>query len=866
MASSPSIAPDYDVVVVGAGFTGIYAIHKFRDRMGLSVHGFDAADDVGGTWYWNRYPGARVDIESVHYSYSFDEELQQRWHWTERFPAQPEILTYLDHVADRFDVRREFTFGTRVTSVGWDDEADLWRVETDDGRTTTARFFVSGAGTLSVPKTPDFPGVETFAGTTLLTGNWRQEVDLTGQRVGVIGTGSTGIQAISEMAKQAGTLTVFQRTPNYATPIGNYPTDPTEEAAEKARYTEIRNASRNHFLGVPYDEVQPSALAVSAEERRAVFDDRWDRGGFRLFIDSFGDILVDQEANDTAADYIRSRIRERVKDPATAERLCPTTYPYGTKRPPLETDYYEAFNRDTVSLVDVADNPVDAIVPEGVRLADGALHELDVLVLATGFDACTGPLLAMNITGRNGLRLADSWAEGPQTYLGLTVHGFPNLFMVTGPQSPSVLYNMPLAIEDHVDLIGDTLAYMAEHGHRVVEPTEKAQNQWVEETTRLSEMTLLPTSATSWYMGANIPGKPRRVLVYLGGAPRYRAICNNVQKNGYRGFAFADRSGGLDESSAAVELDPCFMYIVEALEQQQFTGFRDAGVEGTRAVVDSFVDMQAPKKKVASIAEHAYGTDPEQRLRVYRPLTATDTSPVVLYLHGGGFVGGGLEVADEPARDLADRTGAVVVSATYRRAPEHQFPAAHDDAYAALRWTVDHADELGVDVDRLALAGDSAGGTLAAGTAMQAVRDGIDIASLLLVYPLVNATITTPSRAEFATGYVIELDDLAWFGEQYVASEVDVADPRLALDTADLRGLPPTLVITNECDTLRDEAELLAERMCQAGVEAHVRRFDGLAHGTFWMSLAVFGCEAQRRAAADFLVSHLSRTLVGSPG
>jgi cation diffusion facilitator CzcD-associated flavoprotein CzcO/acetyl esterase/lipase len=864
MTSPADPTPDYDVIVVGAGFAGIYAIHKFRDQMGLDVRAFDAASGVGGTWYWNRYPGARVDIESVHYSYSFDEALQQEWHWSERYPAQPEILRYLNHVADRFDVRKDISFDTRITAVTWDDDSSLWQVATDGGATHTARFFVSGGGTLSVPKTPDFPGVETFAGRTLLTGNWLEDVDLTGQRVGVIGTGSSGIQAISEIAKVAATLTVLQRTPNFATPIGNYATNPAEEAAEKATYAEIREASRNHFLGVPYSDVQPSALAVSAEERRAIFDDRWDRGGFRLFIDSFQDVLLDQDANDTAADYIRSRIQERVTDPATADLLCPTTYPYGTKRPPLETDYYEAFNRDSVALVDVATNPIDAVVPEGVRLADGIVHEFDVLVLATGFDACTGPLLAMNITGRDGVRLADEWADGPQTYLGLTVSGFPNLFMVTGPQSPSVLYNMPLAIEDHIDLIGDTIAYMAEHGHVVIDASEQAQDQWVAETTAISEMTLLPKSASSWYMGANIPGKPRRVLVYLGGAPRYRAICDNVQANDYRGFRFAGSSRELDGAGYSRALDPSVMFIVEALKAQQFTGFRAAGVEASRAVVGSFVDMQAPKKAVARVTEASYGDDPEQRVRIYTPIDSDTPLPVHVQVHGGGFVGGDLETADEPARDLAVRTGSIVVSVTYRRAPEHKFPAAHDDAYAALRWTIDNIADHGGDPTRVALGGDSAGGTLAAAAALQAAKDGISLSALLLVYPLVNATISTPSRAEFATGYVIELDDLAWFGEQYAATADDVNDVRLALDTGDLSGLPPTLVLTMECDTLRDEAEQFAALIREAGAQAQSVRFDGLAHGVFWMSLAVARGNDLRQAAADFLVEQLSPVKVAA--
>jgi cation diffusion facilitator CzcD-associated flavoprotein CzcO len=525
-----SPAPEsHDAIVVGAGFAGLYAVHVLRDRQHLDVVAFDAAGDVGGTWYWNRYPGARVDIESVHYSYSFDERLQQDWHWTERFSAQPEILAYLDHVADRFDLRRSIRFNTRITALTWDDGTSRWTATTDTGQRHTARYVISGAGTLSVPKTPDFHGVGDFAGEVLMTGNWpHREVSFAGKRVGVIGVGSSGIQVISEIAKTAGHLTVLQRTPNYATPIGNAPTDPAQEAADKADYPAIRDAARNHFLGVPYSEVLPSALTVTARERREVFDDRWDRGGFRLFFDSFADILFVQEANDTIAEYIRDRIRQRVDDPATAALLAPEGYPYGTKRPPLETDYYEAFNRPNVELVDVRANPVRAVVPDGVRLADGTVHELDVLVLATGFDACTGPLLAMDITGRDGLRLADHWADGPQTYLGLMAAGFPNLFMITGPQSPSVLYNMPLAIEDHVDFTAAALEHLRETGNDVIEPTADAEREWVAHTDELAGATLLPSSTTSWYMGNNIPGKPRRVLVYLGGAPADRARCDEV--------------------------------------------------------------------------------------------------------------------------------------------------------------------------------------------------------------------------------------------------------------------------------------------------------------------------------------------------
>lgn len=528
---------NYDVIVVGAGFAGIYAVHKFRDQMNLNVKAFEAGSDVGGTWYWNRYPGARCDIESIHYSYSFDEGLQQEWRWSEKFAAQPEILAYLNHVADRFDIRRSIDFNTQINSMVWEESKAMWRVTTDDGEVSYAQFVISGAGNLSVPKEPEFPGVEDFAGEVYLTGNWPHEpVDFRGKRVGVVGTGASGIQVISEIAKDAKELTVFQRTPNFATPIGNAPTDSQEESVQKARYSEIRDASRNHFLGVPYDQVQPSALAVSAEEREKVYTERWDAGGFRLFIDSFQDVLVDKEANDTAAEYIRDRIRSRVKDPEVAEMLAPKGYSYATKRPPLETNYYEVYNQDNVELVDVKAAPIKCITPTGAKTSD-AEYQFDVLVLATGFDAMTGPLLAMGIVGREGMRLEDKWADGPHTYLGIAISGFPNLFTVTGPQSPSVLYNMPLAIEDHVNFAADSIAYSREHDLAAMDANSDASDRWVDHTAEVAAATLLPET-NSWYMGSNIPGKPRKCMVYLAGAPTYRKICDDVVQNDYEGFDF----------------------------------------------------------------------------------------------------------------------------------------------------------------------------------------------------------------------------------------------------------------------------------------------------------------------------------------
>ncbi|MGV9866323.1 flavin-containing monooxygenase [Rhodococcus koreensis] len=536
--TSTAPAPDFDAIVIGAGFAGLYALHKFRDQMGLQVQVFEAGDGVGGTWYWNQYPGARCDIESLHYSYSFSAELQQDWEWSEKYASQPEILRYLNHVADRFDLRKDITFDTRVTSAAWDEDTRLWRVGTDDGATVTARYLISGAGNLSVPKKPEFDGIDDFSGEVYLTGKWPHDgVDFTGKNVAIIGTGSSGIQAITEIAKDAKHLTVFQRTPNYATPLGNEPLDPGHVQEVKANYPQVREDSRNTRGGIPYPDTLPSALAVTPEERRRVFDECWAEGGFRFFLGTFADILVDKAANDTIAEYVREKIRQRVSDPTVAAKLTPTDYPYGTKRPPYETNYYETFNRNNVTLVDVADAPIVSVTETGVRTT-AAEYDFDVIILATGFDAMTGPLLEMGIVGRDGQRLADKWADGPHTYLGLSVHGFPNLFLVTGPQSPSVLYNMPLAIEDHVDFIADAIERLRQGGFDTIEPALEAETGWVAHANEIAQHTLLPET-DSWWMGANIPGKPRVCLVYLGGADVYRGICADVVVKDYEGFTLS---------------------------------------------------------------------------------------------------------------------------------------------------------------------------------------------------------------------------------------------------------------------------------------------------------------------------------------
>ncbi len=523
-----------DAIIIGAGFAGLYSVHNLRDKLGLRVKAFEGGGDVGGTWYWNRYPGARCDIESHHYSYSFSEELQQEWSWSERFPAQPEILRYLNHVADRFDLRKDIQLNTRIISAQFDEKSCQWVVETDDGCTHRARFFISGAGVLSTPSMPNIKGLDSFAGETYLTAHWPEEkVDFSGKRVGVIGTGASGIQVITEIAKEAGHLTVFQRTPNYAAPIRNRPMDAEIERQIKENYAQIREDSRNSFLGIPYPGTLPSAMEVSAEKRRERYEEAYAAGGFQLFAGTFADLITNQESNDTAAEFLREKIRERVNDPVTAEMLTPKTHAYATKRPPLETGYYETYNRDNVTLVDVLDTPIEEVTAQGIRVGD-TMHELDVIVFATGFDAMTGPLLSINPKSEQ-VSLTEHWADGPRTHLGLTVHGLPNFFTITGPQSPAVLYNMPLAIEDHIDWLSDCIAYMGENGYTRVEATAEAEKNWGELTAEFAKPTLFDKT-DSWYMGANIPGKPRVFLVFVSGAQEYRRICAEEVAQGYPGF------------------------------------------------------------------------------------------------------------------------------------------------------------------------------------------------------------------------------------------------------------------------------------------------------------------------------------------
>ena len=527
---------DFDAVVIGAGFSGLGMLHRLRDVMGLSVRVYETGSGVGGTWYWNRYPGARCDSESYIYCFSFSKELLQDWTWSGKYPEQPEILSYLEHVADRFDLRRNIQFDTRVTAAKFWEDTNLWEITTDQGDRVTAQYLITAIGCISTGKVPPIEGLDSFQGDWYHTGAWPHEpVDFSGKHVGVIGTGSSGVQSIPVIARQAKSLTVFQRTPQFTVPARHRAADRRFiEEEVKPNYEEILEKARWSQGGGGREPIEQSALAVTEAERNRIFEEQWEKGGYEFSGGSFADLMTDRAANDTAADFIRDKIRQTVKDPETCQKLLPHDHPFGAKRGLLDTGYYATYNRDNVHLVDLRQTPIRRITPTSIRTTEREF-QLDVIVFATGFDAMTGTFFKIDIRGRNGLALRRKWSEGPKTYLGLQVTGFPNMFMITGPGSPSVLSNMPVSIEQHIDFIADFIAWMRERHVETAEADPRAEEAWVAHVNEVANTTLY-VHANSWYLGANIPGKPRVFMPYPGGVGPYRQKCNEVADNSYQGF------------------------------------------------------------------------------------------------------------------------------------------------------------------------------------------------------------------------------------------------------------------------------------------------------------------------------------------
>ncbi|TDL05881.1 FAD-binding protein [Mycolicibacterium obuense] len=853
-----SVSPVVDVVVVGAGIAGLYAVHRLRSA-DLTVRVVESGDHIGGTWHWNRYPGARVDIPSVDYMFTFDPDWQRDWQWSEKYATQPEILRYLDHIADKFDLRRDISLNARVDAAHWDDEHSLWQVKTGS-QITTCRYLVMATGCLSIPKVPDIAGIEHFAGRSYFTSRWPHEpVDFTGQRVAVIGTGSSGIQCIPHIAEQARELLVFQRTPNFSLPAHNGPLAPDklEQLRDEAGY---RAAGRLSFGGVPIERTITPTFTVSEEERRQRYERAWEIGELLELLNVYSDVMSDPAANRELAEFFRRKIRATVDDPETAEALCPSDYPIGAKRVCLDTDYYATFNRDNVALIDLRRDPLQAVTATGIRTEQGSF-DVDAIVYATGFDAVTGALMSVDIVGRDGLTLRQAWADGPRTYLGLTVAGFPNLFTITGPGSPSVLSNMAVSIEQHVDLTAELITTQRNGGFHTLEPTETAVAGWMQHVDDCASITLFP-QANSWYRGANIPGKPRVFMPYTAGVDFYRAACEDMVARELLGFRRAGPSGEVCRDGMIRRLQPDVQMVLEQTALLGLPPLESMPPADARATFGAIIAMYPPGPAVAEVIDGRYpGAAREMAYRLYRP-QSPGPHPVLLYFHGGGWVLGNPTSDDALCRDLCVRTGAVVVSADYRHAPEDRFPAAVDDALAALSWVADHAEELGGDPGCIVVGGWSAGAGLAA-VVSQTTRDagGPPLAGQALLAPVTDTDTSRQSYEECGSGYDLDASLMRWFFDQY-CDPSQRQDPRIApLLAGDLGNLPPAVVVTNEFDVLHDEGEAYAAALDAAGVPvAHIR-----ARGHTHCSLTMVGLVVSGAPVREQFAAAVSRLMTGKP-
>ncbi|BBX82351.1 flavin-containing monooxygenase [Mycolicibacterium aubagnense] len=838
-----------DAVVVGAGFAGLYLIYELR-KHGFSARVFEAGNDIGGTWYWNRYPGARVDIPSLDYMFSFDPDWHRDWQWSEKYATQPEILRYLGHVADKFDLRRDIALGTRVTGAHWTD--GTWRVRTDYGDDVTCRHLVMATGCLSIPKEPDIPGIETFTGETFHTHRWPHEpVDFTGKRVGVIGTGSSGIQSIPLIAAQAAQLTVFQRTPCFSIPAHNGPVS-AEKLHALADEPAYRAAARASFGGVPQERTLIPTFAVPAAYRQQRYERAWQIGELLETLNVFSDLMSNPAANESFADFVRDKIRAAVHDPRTAELLCPNDYPVGAKRLCLDTDYYATFNEPHVRLVDLRTQPLVGVSETGVKTV-GESFGLDALVFATGFDAITGAVTAIDIAGRDGLALKDKWAQGPSTYLGLTTTGFPNLFLITGPGSPSVLSNMAVSIEQHVELVVGAMAYLRAHGFDTIEPTPTAEAGWMQHVADAGAITMFP-QANSWYVGANIPGKARVFMPYAAGVDFYAAACADVVSQDYLGFQLTGPHGSQCHDGVVRRLQPDVQMVLDMVAAMNPPPLESLPVDVARATMVEANAARPPGPDVGELIDGRFpGAAGELDYRLYRPATPRP-HPVLVYFHGGGWVLGDATSDDPLCRDLCVRADALVISMNYRHAPEHPFPAAVEDGIAALQWVADNAGALGGLPHRLAVAGWSAGGNIAAGVCQWA-RDhgGPHLSGQLLLTPVTDAQ-PYPSYEENADGYGLTTPLMQWFDEHY-GGPAD--DPRRAPLRGDLAGLPPSMVVTCEFDPLRDEGNAYAAALAGAGVPTeHVQ-----ARGHTHLSTTMVGMVVSGEPIRDQMAAALRRFL-----
>ena len=831
---SGAASAEVDVVVVGAGFSGLYVLHRLRG-LGFAATVLETGDDVGGTWYWNRYPGARCDIPTTDYTYTFDRELETEWRWSEKYATQPEILSYLQHVADRHDLRRDIRLSTRVESAVWDGDSSRWHVRTDAGDTITCRFYVMATGCLSLPKSVDIEGAGRFGGEVYFTSRWPHEgVDFTGKRVAVIGTGSSGIQSIPLIAEQAAQLTVFQRTPNFSIPARNGPVPPERLAGLEADRAAYREAARWSRGGIPGEPTELSAVTAPEEVRRARFEAAWEAGELFAILGTFNDLLVNPEANAIVAEMIREKIRSTVDDPETAESLCPVDHPFGTKRPCLDTGYFATYNLPHVRLVDLRKQPIASITETGIETMEESF-EVDAIVYATGFDAMTGAIVSVDITGRDGVTLKEKWGDGPSTYLGLMSVGFPNLFTVTGPGSPSVLSNMAVSIEQHVDWVADCIEHLRSHDLETIEPTQLAEAGWVRHVNDCADITLYPT-ANSWYMGANVPGKPRVFLPYVGGVGPYRAACDEVVDNDYLGFTFVGPAGASCNDGVVRRLQPDVAMVLDLMATMDLPPIESMSVEEARAFAEASAAARPPGPDVTEVVDGLLpGADGQLRYRLYRP-AGDGPHPIVVYFHGGGWVLGSHESDDPFCRDLCVRSDAVVVSVDYRHAPEARFPAAPDDGFAAVRWIAANAIELGGIPGQLVVAGWSAGGNVAAVVCQQAREaGGPDIVGQLLLTPVTDNDMTRNSYVENGEGYMLTAPLMRWFWDHY-ADPADRTDPKASpLRAADLSGLPPAVIVTGEMDPLRDEGIAYAEALAAAGVPVRHLAARGHLHTSLTM-------------------------------